>query len=71
MFPALTSGLYPFVIACKACHENIPAPVETVPDDWIIAVCPLCDQRRRYLPAEIFQGRLSHEVTVQRVRGVR
>ena len=39
-------------------HENIPAPVETLPDDWIIAACPLCGQKRRYLPAEIFQGRL-------------
>lgn len=71
MFHAPTPGLYPFVIVCKGCHENIPAPVETVPDDWIIATCPLCGQKRRYLPAEIFQGRLSHEIAVQRVRCVR
>ena len=71
MFHAPTSCLYPFVIACKACHENIPAPVETVPDDWIIAACPLCGQRRRYLPAEIFQGRLSHRVVVEQVRSPR
>jgi hypothetical protein len=71
MFHIPTSGLYPFVIACKGCHENIPAPVETLPDDWIIAVCPLCGQKRRYLPAEIFQGKLSHQVAVRRVRGVR
>ena len=71
MFPTPNPGLYPFVIACKGCEENIPAPVETLPDDWIIAVCPLCGQKRRYLPAEIFQGKLSHQVVLQRVRGVR
>lgn len=71
MFPTPNSGLYPFVIGCKGCHENIPAPVETVPDNWIIAACPLCGQRRCYLPAEIFQGRLSHQVVVQQVRSPR
>jgi hypothetical protein len=30
-----------------------------MPDAWIIAECPLCHERRRYLPAEIFRGRLS------------
>lgn len=71
MFHIPNSELSPFVIVCKGCHENIPAPVETLPDDWIIAVCPLCGQGRRYLPAEIFQGRLSHQAAAQQVRGVR
>ena len=71
MFYAPTSGLYPFVVVCKGCHENIPVPVQTLPNDWIIAVCPLCRQRRRYLPAEIFQGRLSNPVMERQVRGVR
>ena len=48
-----------FTIRCKGCQENIPAPVETMPDTWIIAVCPLCGERRRYLPTEIFRGNLS------------
>jgi hypothetical protein len=73
MFHAPTSGLYPFVVACKGCQENIPAPVKTLPDDWIIAICPLCGQKRRYLPVEIFQGRLSHQAGAagQRVRDLR
>jgi hypothetical protein len=62
MFHAPTSGLYPFVIVSKGCHENIAARVETLPDDWVIATCPLCGQKRRYLPAEILQGRLSDQV---------
>jgi hypothetical protein len=49
------------VIVCKGCHQNIPAPVETMPDSWIIAACPLCGEQRRYLPLDIFQGRLSHD----------
>jgi len=53
------------VIACKGCQQNIPAPVETVPDTWIVAECPLCGQKRRYLPAEIFQGRLSPELVAK------
>jgi hypothetical protein len=62
VFHAPTSGLlYPFVILCKECHQNIPAPVETMPDSWIIAACPLCGEQRRYLPVDIFQGRLSHD----------
>lgn len=62
VFHAPTSGLYPFVIVCKGCHRNIPAPVEAIPDSWIIAACPLCGEHRRYLPNDIFQGRLSHEL---------
>jgi hypothetical protein len=71
MFHGPDSGSYPFVITCKGCHENIPAPVETMPDAWIIAACPLCGQKRRYLPAEIFQGKLSHQVAALRGRSVR
>lgn len=59
MIYASTSDVSPFVVACKGCRENIRAPVETMPASWIIAKCPLCGQRRRYLPTEIFQGRIS------------
>jgi hypothetical protein len=48
------------VIRCKGCHENIPAPVESMPAQPIAARCPLCGEHRRYLPAEVFLGRLSH-----------
>jgi hypothetical protein len=49
-----------FTVRCKGCSENIPATVMTIPDTWIIAECPLCGERRSYLPPEIFRGRLSH-----------
>src|ERR1035441_4415549 len=45
----------------QGCGETIPAPVETMPDSWIVADCPLCGTRRRYLPTEIFRGALSHK----------
>ena len=53
--------LHNFVIKCKRCGEHIAAPVQTLPDTWIVAQCPLCSERRRYLPAEIFKGRLSFD----------
>jgi hypothetical protein len=65
MFNGPTSGIHPFVIICKGCQQNIPAPVQTVPDSWIVADCPLCGEKRRYLPVEIFQGRLSHDLPMK------
>jgi len=49
-----------FAVRCKGCGETIPAPVGTMPDSWIVADCPLCGTKRRYLPTEIFRGMLSH-----------
>jgi len=48
------------VVQCKGCGENIPAPVETMPSQPVAAKCPLCREHRRYLPSEVFLGRLSH-----------
>jgi hypothetical protein len=46
-------------VRCKGCSETIPSPCGTMPDYWIVAECPLCGAKRRYLPNEIFRGRLS------------
>ena len=54
------SRICDFTVQCKGCGENIPAPIMTMPDTWIVAICPLCGERRSYLPPEIFRGRLSH-----------
>ena len=68
MFHGPTSGIHPFVIICKGCRQNVPAPVQTLPDSWIVAECPLCGEKRRYLPMDIFQGRLSHELLMKPLR---
>ena len=68
MFNLPTSQRCYFTLRCKACGENIPAPVLTVPDTWIVAQCPLCGHKRRYLPAEIFRGTLSHRLRFNHVR---
>jgi len=60
VFNIPASRLCDYTIQCKGCSENIPAPVQTIPDSWVIAECPLCGQKRRYLPPEIFRGMLSH-----------
>jgi hypothetical protein len=54
------SRICDYTVRCKECGENIPAPVQTMPDTWIVAECPLCGQRRSYLPPDIFRGRLSY-----------
>ena len=56
----LDSRICDYTITCKSCSQSIPAPVQTMPDTWIIAECPLCGDRRAYLPPDIFRGRLSH-----------
>jgi hypothetical protein len=70
MFHPPASQTHDYVICCKGCRENIPALVQTMPDDWIIATCPLCGEKRRYLPAEIFRGRLSWRLQGKPVRSV-
>jgi hypothetical protein len=68
MFQGPTSGIHPFVIICKGCQRNISAPVQTLPDSWIVADCQLCGEKRRYLPADIFRGRLSHDLLAKSQR---
>jgi hypothetical protein len=57
-----------YTVKCKGCSENIPAPVGTMPDTWIVATCPLCGVRRYYLPTDIFKGTLSHRLKADHVR---
>jgi hypothetical protein len=71
MFLLPTTRICDFTVRCKECGENVPAPVGTMPDSWIVAQCPLCGQKRRYLPNEIFRGRLSHLLGPKPVRSVR
>jgi hypothetical protein len=62
MFHNAAERMCDFTVQCKECGENIPAPVATMPDTWVIAVCPLCRSKRRYLPNEIFRGRVSAQL---------
>jgi hypothetical protein len=59
-----------FAIRCKECGENIAAPVGTMPDYWITALCPLCGEKRNYLPSEIFRGNLSFNLGRKPVRSL-
>jgi RNase P subunit RPR2 len=45
-----------FVIACKRCKRHILAGAETFPTDNIRVDCPLCGEKRRYRPTEVFLG---------------
>jgi len=68
------SRLCDYTTSCKGCGENIPAPVQTMPDTWIIADCPLCGVKRRYMPADVSEascrtGRLSGRPDREQVMG--
>jgi len=39
-----------------------------MPDTWIAAQCPLCGEKRSYLPTEVFQGKLSYKLGPKPVR---
>lgn len=66
MFNVPDSRLCDFTVRCKGCGESVPAPVRTLPDTWIVVVCPLCGDRRRYLPADLFRGKLSWKLHMRR-----
>ncbi len=68
MFQGLNSSFSDFVVTCKRCRENIAAGIQTIPDEWIIETCPFCKETRRYLPQEIFRGRLSHKYATLKIR---
>jgi len=47
------------LVTFRACCQNFAVPAQTLPDSWIIAACPVCKEKRRYFPAQIFRGQLS------------
>jgi hypothetical protein len=59
-----------FTILCKKCGDNIPAPIGTMPESWIAAQCPICGEKRSYLPSEICQGKLSYGLGPKPARSV-
>jgi len=54
-----------FVVACKRCRRDVPAGTKEFPFLSITVSCPLCGELRRYLPSEVFLGRLHPLVTKQ------
>ncbi len=68
MFQGPNSSFSDFVVTCKGCRENIEARIQTTPDNWIVETCPFCEETRRYLPQEIFRGRLSYKYAAWRAR---
>jgi len=61
------SGRKAFVVACKKCRRDVPTGVTEFPFQSIVIECPLCGEKRRYLPSEIFLGRVDQLVS-RRVR---
>ena len=57
-----------FVVTCKRCRRDIPSGVSEFPFQSITVVCCLCGEMRRYLPSELFLGKVDHLVLHQNRR---
>lgn len=60
-----------FVVVCKKCRRNVLTGMAEFPFQSIIVECVLCGERRRYLPSEIFLGRVDQLVARQQRAGRR
>jgi hypothetical protein len=58
-----------FVVACKKCRRDVPTGVGEFPFQSIVVECPLCGEKRRYLPSEVFLGRVDQLVNRQKRAG--
>lgn len=56
-----------YVIECKRCRRDIPAGVREFPFQPIAVACPLCGERRQYLPSEVFLGN-AHYLIAKKAR---
>ena len=57
-----------FVVTCKRCRRDIPTGMTEFPFQSITVVCCLCGEMRRYLPSELFLGKVDHLVLHQNRR---
>lgn len=70
MFQSITPRKV-FVVTCKRCRRDVPTGLKEFSLQSIALECPLCGERRQYLPSEIFLGRANQLVTHQNRTGVR
>jgi len=68
MFPG-PSARKTFVVACKKCRRDVPTGVTEFPFQSTVVECPLCGEKRRYLPSEVFLGRVDQLVSRQKRAG--
>lgn len=68
MFPG-PSARKTLVVACKKCRRDVKTGVAEFPFQSIIVACPLCGEKRRYLPSEVFLGRVDQLVNRQKRAG--
>jgi hypothetical protein len=57
--------IHDFAVNCKGCKATIPSLVQTMPASWIRVRCSLCHGEFRYLPSDVFRGRLSYKLADQ------
>ena len=57
-----------FVVTCKRCRRDIPTGMTEFPFQSITVACCLRGEIRRYLPSELFLGKVDHLVLHQNRR---
>ena len=57
-----------FVVTCKRCCRDIPSGASEFPFKSVTVACCLCGEIRRYLPSELFLGKVDHLVMHQNRR---
>jgi hypothetical protein len=54
-----------YVVACKRCKRYVLSGCEKFPVYPIVVDCPLCGEKRRYRPSEVYLGKPDAMVTRQ------
>jgi len=60
-----------YIVQCKLCQREVPSGCLTFPLGNIVVECPLCGEKRRYRPAEVFLGFPHHFLNRQQLEGTR
>lgn len=54
-----------FVVTCKRCQRDVPSGLTEFPFQSVVVECPLCGEKRHYVPSEVFLGKPDHLVAHQ------
>jgi len=59
-----------FVVACKKCRRDVPTGVGEFPFQSLSSSARYAGKKRRYLPSEVFLGRVDQLVNRQKRAGL-
>jgi DNA-directed RNA polymerase subunit RPC12/RpoP len=57
------------VVTCKRCWREVPSGLRELRAQLRAVECPLCSEKRRYPPSEVFLGKANHHLKRQNQSG--